>query len=391
MNRPGNCFSPGAFRTLLLALLAGLVLFVTPAAAEPEVAAVTVDGVGAIIEGHIPNARDRAIDDALRKAVEQASGVVVSSESVQENFQLVEDKILSRAKGYVKKYEILREKQEDDTYRVTIQAQVAMEILAKDLCNLLARRGMPRVAAVIAEQGIGTTADPVLLLTDLSVAETAIMAFLKNRCFMVVDTSQTAAARDREAALAAVRGDDQAAASLAKHLGVDILITGKAIATDAGSILGSLRSVQATVTARAVRAANGRVMVAGTEQAAVAHMSAIQGGVAALQKAATALAAKFSSGIVEEIVPTEENLSVVLTGVASFAELSHFRDVLTTRIQGVKDVYDREFAGTSATLDVVCSCTARTLADQIGQTVFGRFKAQVTGTTGTTVTVSLTR
>jgi len=373
----------------LFAALVGLVLYVNPADAQSEVATVTVDGVGAIIEGHIPNARDRAIDDALRKAVEQASGVVVSSESVQENFQLVEDKILSRAKGYVKKYEIVKEQREEDIYRVSIQAQVAMEILAQDLCNLLARRGMPRVAVVVAEQGIGTTADPVLLLTDLSVAETTIMGFLKNRCFLVVDTTRTTAARDREAALAAVRGDDQAAASLAKNLGVDILITGKAVATDSGSILGTLRSVQATITARAVRATNGYVMFTGTEQAAVAHLNPIQGGVAALQKAATALATKLSSGIVDEIAPTRETLSVVLTGVASFDELSHFREVLTTRIQGVKDVYDREFAGTSATLDVVCSCNVRTLADQIGQTVFGRFKARVTGATGTTVTVTL--
>ena len=205
----------------------------------------------------------------------------------------------------------------------------------------------------------------------------------------MVDTSRTAAARDREAALAAVRGDDNAAASLAKHLGVDILITGKAIATDSGPILDTLRSVQATITARAVKAANGHVMVTDTEQASVAHISAIQGGVLAIQKAATALAVKFSSGIVDEIAPTQETLSVVLTGVASFDDLSWFREVLTTRIQGVKDVYDREYAGTSAALDVVCACTARTLGDQISQTVFERFKARVTGATGTTVTVTL--
>lgn len=374
----------------LFAALIMLVLLANPAAAGSEVATVTVDGAGAIIGGHIPNARDRAIDDALRKAVEQASGVVVSSESVQENFQLVEDKILSRAKGYVKRHEIVKESRQEDTYHVSIKAQVAMEVLAQDLCNLLARRGMPRVAAVIAEQGIGATADQVLLLTDLSVAETTIIGFLKNRCFLVVDSARVFAARDREAALAAVRGDDRAAASLAKQLGVDILITGKALATDSGSIVGELHSAQATITARAVRAANGHVMVTGTEQASVAHVNAIQGGVAALQKAATALAAKFTSGIVDEIAPTQETLSVVLTGVASLAEVSHFREVLTTRIQGVRDVYEREFAGASAALDVVCSCNTRTLADQIDQTVFGRFKARVTGTTGTTVTVSLT-
>jgi serine/threonine-protein kinase len=380
----------GRVAARLGAALFALLLLALPARARTaELSTVSADGVGAIIGGQIPGARDRAIDDALRKAVEQAAGVVVSSESVQENFQLVEDKILTRAKGYVKKYEIVKEGREEETYRVSIKAEVSLEILAKDLCNLLARRGMPRVAVVIAEQNVGDAMEPEQLLAELSVAETTVMGYLKNRCFLVVDTAQASASRDREAALAAVRGDNQAAAALAKHLGADILITGKAQATDAGGILGTLRSVQVSITARAVRAANGHVLVAGTEQAAVPHVSALQGGVVGLQKAATALAAKFASGIVEEIAPTQETLTVVLTGVASFGELSHFREVLTTGIQGVKDVYDREYAGTSATLDVVCACTARGFAEQINQTVFGRYKAHVTGTTGSTVTITL--
>ena len=78
-----------------LALLS-LVLFGAPAYAED---AVKVEAVGqaAIYGKDVAQARDKAIDDARRKAVEQAIGSMVSSETVTENFQLISDKILSNS------------------------------------------------------------------------------------------------------------------------------------------------------------------------------------------------------------------------------------------------------------------------------------------------------
>jgi hypothetical protein len=56
---------------------------------------VLAEGQAAIIAGNTVIARDKAIDDALRKAVEQTVGAVVSSGTMSENFKVVHDRILA--------------------------------------------------------------------------------------------------------------------------------------------------------------------------------------------------------------------------------------------------------------------------------------------------------
>ena len=59
------------------------------------------------IEGHAPgtngNAMEQAKQDALRKAVEQACGTFISSQTKIENYAAVYDKAMSFAGGYITK------------------------------------------------------------------------------------------------------------------------------------------------------------------------------------------------------------------------------------------------------------------------------------------------
>src|SRR5215470_907477 len=85
---------------------------------------IDTEGVAAVVNNDIAMARDKAIDDAKRKAVEQVAGSHVSSESITQNYQLVEDKIYARASGFVKNYSIASEYKDQDTYHVKIKATV---------------------------------------------------------------------------------------------------------------------------------------------------------------------------------------------------------------------------------------------------------------------------
>ncbi|MEO0224689.1 MAG: hypothetical protein ABIL76_06330, partial [candidate division WOR-3 bacterium] len=62
------------------------------------------EGVSSINNVSIDVARDRAISDALRNAIEQALGTYIESQTIIDNYQLIEDNILSKSKGYVKSY-----------------------------------------------------------------------------------------------------------------------------------------------------------------------------------------------------------------------------------------------------------------------------------------------
>ncbi len=93
-------------------------------------------------------ARDKAIEDALRRAVEQALGTLISSETIVENYHLIQDRILSRAEGYVAGYRIVSEGIEDSLYRVRILAHVRKGRLQDDaeaIRSLIMRMGRPLI------------------------------------------------------------------------------------------------------------------------------------------------------------------------------------------------------------------------------------------------------
>ena len=73
----------------------------------PNLAVAALVGLGAILSAQtltvtgqgMAMTRDAALSAAKRDAVEKGVGVVVASETLVKNFQVVEDRILSKAKG----------------------------------------------------------------------------------------------------------------------------------------------------------------------------------------------------------------------------------------------------------------------------------------------------
>ena len=143
-----------------LAMLVALVALADVASAA-EVKKVRATGQAAIYQNDLSAARDKALDDARRKAVEQAVGAVISSSTVTENFELLEDKIFSQAAGYVRSYVVVDESRDaDGIYSVTIDCEVSAGKIDSDLAaiqNLLAQKQMPRVLVMVSEQNVGQT------------------------------------------------------------------------------------------------------------------------------------------------------------------------------------------------------------------------------------------
>ncbi|MFZ6016199.1 MAG: flagellar assembly protein T N-terminal domain-containing protein [Nitrospirota bacterium] len=86
---------------------------------------VQADGVGTL-KDDVTSARKIAINDALRVAVEQARGIMVRGETEVKDFAEIKDEVISKAKGFVKTYKILKETTEDNVYRVTLEVEVML-------------------------------------------------------------------------------------------------------------------------------------------------------------------------------------------------------------------------------------------------------------------------
>ena len=121
---------------LRLALLfAILAVSFAPAAQAIEVEAT---GVAAIFSGNVAGARNQAIANAQRNAVEQGVGALVDSRTVSENFQIIKDEVLTSSQGFVTGYKILSEGKTRDgnSFEVKIRATVSKELLEDRLSAL---------------------------------------------------------------------------------------------------------------------------------------------------------------------------------------------------------------------------------------------------------------
>jgi hypothetical protein len=84
---------------------------------------VTVLGLGAIVDSNVSDARQQAIEDAKRVAVEQMFGSYISARTETRNFMLASEKIYSTTKGRIDRFDIIEESKFDEsTYQVKLTA-----------------------------------------------------------------------------------------------------------------------------------------------------------------------------------------------------------------------------------------------------------------------------
>src|SRR5207248_3587465 len=228
-------------------------------------------GEAAVLDGDRPAARQKAIDDALRRAVEMAAGTRVSSTTETKDFQVRMDRILTHAQGFVRRYEILKEGMDGDVVRVAVRALIGTAELDKDLEAmglLMARKGMPRTMVLIAEQNIGMAApravwmrgESALVSTDLRIAEITVLDALKNGGFGQLIDPEIAAEKTVQVGGIATEITASQARKLKSLTGAEMIVFGQAVAVARGEVadLGpGWRSCAATISGRAVNTDNG--------------------------------------------------------------------------------------------------------------------------------------
>lgn len=100
-----------------------LLLGVLPLHAQEVIAT----GSAAIYNGNVGSAKNQALQNAQRQAVEQGVGALIDSQTLSNNFQIIKDEIFSSSRGFVTSYQILEEGSTADNafYEVKIRAKVS--------------------------------------------------------------------------------------------------------------------------------------------------------------------------------------------------------------------------------------------------------------------------
>jgi len=132
-------------------------------------------GYSAIIAGDQAGSFETAKKAALREAVEEGIGVLLSSQTLVENFVVLEDHILTSTSGYVRSYKIVdRGPMDSMTYRVTVDATVELGALHRSieaLDLLIESAGNPYII-ILRPSSIDRNAERTNLAIDTILRET---------------------------------------------------------------------------------------------------------------------------------------------------------------------------------------------------------------------------
>ncbi len=320
---------------------------------------VTAAGIGAVLadEGA---ARDEALRDAMRRAVEQAVGVAVSGRTLMVDLQVVEDRVSSKAEGFVRSYEVLEEARDNDVYRVSIEAVVQSELIASDLESIGAllrlSLGNPRVLVV-------ATTDPgQILYPD---AERYIIDHFVDLQFLTYNSSSLGAQAGRAGLFSTAD-----LAAIAQQAQVDIIVVASVGMSDLGTTsVGntSLVSARASVQLQAVLARTGQVLASRTAATIEASTQLVLARGNALRESLHELLPAFTQDMIRVLndsvagTGSARSVQVSVAGVADFLEALAVQDLLS-RVRGVTSLQQRAFGNNTVTFDVQGSATTQDLA-----------------------------
>lgn len=289
----------------------------------------------------LPATKAAALAAAQRSAVELVVGVYVNAKTRVDKAVTIEQNILSRTSGYIKRYEILSEGRSGDWYKMRIRALVSTKDLHDDLDSrgLLrqASVGNPRVAILLKEY-VKETEN-----TDGAAANALTQALL-NQGFKVVELPPSLS-RDT---------DPIEIAKGLNHQVAELLLSGFARAQSMGQEkkLGGMSSYRATISFRVVETGTGEVIQTVSEVA-----SGLEGTPEIASQKAFEAAAQMTAkdlALLPQELSKRAHVDLTITGLKSFEALSKLQKGLLA-VPGVNDLYLRSYnqeAGV-AVLDVL--------------------------------------
>jgi hypothetical protein len=387
-------------KALKLTVVCWLVATVALAAdKQPEFITKEATGEAAIVGGN----RDKAVQDAknaaLREAVEQVAGIMVSSDTLTSNSQLIKDRVFANSAGYVRKYDILEKKEERGVMKVSVRAEVGTAQLDKDLQSvqaLVRRLGSSRLLIVLQEHSVS----PDKVITQTNVLSQVLSDTFRQDGWRIIDPAFAAGKLEVSSGVSLLTPEKKVIQELRS---VDYIITGTStmrheplqsvfkvddywfpvtgefelavFATDSGTQIAhineKLDSLKVTPSVSYER---------------TAHEIAKTGG----QK----IVDQVRKAVVDYLAKAEQNgntVVVTVTGLADYAEVSGFKKVLAETVTGLQDVKQGDFSKGKATFDAVFIGTTDDFAGAMSGKSYKGKKVSVTGVTGNTIEITLAR
>lgn len=380
--------------TLRMGMVVGVLLGVTEWASAAE-GTVERWGEAQVSDGNRVQAKKEATNDALRKCIEYVVGVEVQSgmnqvmqETVRNNqstfYAKVRDEMVTRADGFVERYDVVEEQVQDDVVRVRVRARVyesKIKAQVKKLADLIRAAGNPKLMLVVQEVVIDPDGDRTVQGTSIMGAYLE-KALIERGFELRGQGSARGQARTDEAAYEAWLSDVAAVSEMARAQGADIVIAGQVEINDLGVIedtagLSALQGqtrVEIKSVVRGVNAATSEVFSSkpiqtssiGINQERAVHRAFRGRGKNLVKQTFDDLLTDLKASF-EKTARQGQQYVVAVTNLRSFRSQGRSFLKLLTALEGVGQVQQKSFFKGRLTVNVNCTCSSVELQNRIFQ------------------------
>ncbi|MCL1834488.1 MAG: DUF6175 family protein, partial [Leptospirales bacterium] len=335
-------------------------------------------GYATIFDNDTALARDRATDDAKSKLVVKILGETISGTSIVKNYELVSNIIESKSYGLVKNIKIIKQWQDGGEIFVTIEGTVESAAVQDAIEDALNRYGRPKFMVLIDETLNGKKNSPGFTETEMLIQE-----IMGNSGFQFVDAAMTQQlmksdkAKMQKAVSGSVSSDVQDL--LLSDAGAEVIIVGTADTKAQGSaaLSANMKSRSAIIKLKAIDVYSGSILASTSKQAPGLHIEDETASKKAIEAALKQILGKnddngkfqpaeFMDTIIKKFVKAANGreITVLIAGLDA-SELRTFKDQISNRVRGVKQVNEKGRDGQAAKLEIIFAGKTHELEEEL--------------------------
>ncbi len=153
-------------RLIIVLVFAACTFLLTPEGFSQDdgnVWTVETEGTGLITNNDLASARNNAINDALRNAVEQAVAKLIPPQMLDKRSQAIRNRIYAKSDQYIHDYKISSERQVQKVYAVNVRSAVFIDSIRDDLQTLgllkMEKNSVPSTEVAVTVKGLTSCAD----------------------------------------------------------------------------------------------------------------------------------------------------------------------------------------------------------------------------------------
>jgi hypothetical protein len=357
---------------------AGLMLAASSALADVKTVTVVAEAPDT---GNAEATEREAKRQARRKAVEEGAGVLVTSNSIMRNYQLIADEIATTAKGVIldEQWGPLEPGKTPSTKQIRLVAKVSPDAIPDSICSVMKQNHDPKVALVFVEK----VGDEDKWSTERGLLEAMFSGAFVESCFTLVEPGVKVTEVSANGDLPKATIDEIVKNADAQYV---VLGSGKIIKAKLGpdSVLsGGMNSYSVSASLKLMNTATSEIEAVATKQVQVMSISpekALEANDTKVKKNLTGallddLLTKIAKRWTSDMV-NSGHVSVVVQGMPNLKASTAFKELVAKLISGAR-VDQRQLKGGQGSYDVEVEGGAERLAEAIEGKKAGQWTVEV--------------